>query len=86
MLKRGAQTNEDNTVIYILARKKIRGGEYQLMTFGEKNMRRGRDKGGSLKEKGKKWKKKEKRGKRNEKREVKGKNTCKQGRLKTKKS
>jgi hypothetical protein len=38
------------------------GGEYQPMSFGRKNMKRGREKGGKCKRKGRKGKENEKRG------------------------
>ncbi len=44
------------------------GGEYQLMSFGGKNMKRQREKGGNVKEKGRKGKEKGRKGKENEKR------------------
>jgi hypothetical protein len=46
------------------------GGEYQPMSFGGKNMKRGREKGGIMqKKKEERGKKKEERGKKKEERE-----------------
>jgi hypothetical protein len=54
-------------------------GKYQQMSFGGKNMKRQREKGGKCKRKRKKGERKEERGKKMRKGEVKGLNNCKIG-------
>jgi hypothetical protein len=60
------------TYIILAWRKYPGGGKYQLMSFGGKNMKRRREKGGKCKRKRNKGKGKEKgrKGKENEKRQV----------------
>ncbi len=56
-----------------------RGKKYQPMSFGGKNMKRPREKGGKCKRKRKKGKENEKRGKKMRKGEIKGQNNYKIG-------
>jgi hypothetical protein len=59
-------------VLYIIKypRPPWGGGKYQLMSFGGKNMKRGREKGGKCKRKRKKEERKRKKGERDEKRGI----------------
>ncbi len=60
------------TGVYILENTPPPGGEYQPMSFGGKNMKRVREKGGKCKKKEERGKKKEERGKKMRKGEEKG--------------
>jgi hypothetical protein len=50
--------------VYILENTPPQGGEYQPMSFGGKNMKRGREKGGKCKRKRQKGERKKKKGER----------------------
>jgi hypothetical protein len=61
----GLVSTVHNSGVYILENSlPPLGGEYQPMSFGEKNMKRGREKGGKCKRKRKKWERKRKKGER----------------------
>ncbi len=53
--------------VYILENTPLGGGEYQPMSFGGKNMKRGREKGGKCKIKGRKRKEEGRKGERKRK-------------------